>query len=233
MAKLSKYLEQVDNDLIAKQPCELTIGLSNYRNNDNIKINEAEGNIWVNGLISQIEFSDIVFNLILDYPIEVQIRNMQHIPKEKIILRYDRGQMILTVPFSTVEIKKQISFGERLLGGREVYKSPEHLLKRIMDVYGGGVSDLDLVHLEVLVSQCIRDRTKPEIPARLGKKWDPIMMNIKSIVFNTGFIQGLEFENVRKAIDTGLTTSEQLEPSVMEKLATGELVEKKGKMGRK
>lgn len=232
MAKISKYLEQADSDLIAKQPCQLTIGLSNYRMNDNIKINEAEGNIWVSSLISQIEFSDIVFNLILDYPVEVQIRNMEYTPKEKIVLRYDQGQLILTIPFSTVEIKKQISFGERLLGGREIYKNPEHIVKRLMDVYGP-VSDLDLVHLEVLVSQAIRDRNQPELPARLGKKWDPVMMNIKSIVFNTGFIQGLEFENVRKALDTGLTTSVQIEPSVMEKLATGELVEKKGKMGRK
>jgi len=230
MAKLSKYLEQVDNDLIAKQPCVLTIGMSNYRNNDNIKINEAEGNIWVSSLISQIEFPDIVFNLILDYPVEVQIRNMEHIPKEKITLKYNVGQLILSIPFSTVEIKKQISFGERLLGGREVYKDPEHIIKRLMDVYGA-VSDLDLVHLEVLVSQSIRDRKKPELPARLGKKWDPIMMNIKSIVFNTGFIQGLEFENVRRAMDTGLTTSVELEPSIMEKLATGELVETK--RGRK
>ena len=155
---------------------------------------------------------------------------MEHIPKEKITLKYNVGQLILSIPFSTVEIKKQISFGERLLGGREVYKDPEHIIKRLMDVYGA-VSDLDLVHLEVLVSQSIRDRKKPELPARLGKKWDPIMMNIKSIVFNTGFIQGLEFENVRRAMDTGLTTSVELEPSIMEKLATGELVETK--RGRK
>jgi hypothetical protein len=68
------------------------------------------------------------------------------------------------------------------------------------------------------------------LPARLGgngKKWDPVMMNIKSTVFNVGFLQGLEFENVRKALDTGLTTSEDLEPTIMERLATGELVQDK------
>jgi hypothetical protein len=225
MAKIVKYIQQVDSDLIASQPCTITIGLSDYRMNDNIQIKENENIIWVASLLSKIEFNDLVFSLILDYPIELQIKDMEYIKKEKIILKYGRGDIILNVPFSTVEIKQQVSFGERLLSGKEIYKNPEHILKRIMDVYGKGMSDLDLVHFEVLISQVIRDRTNASIPARLGKKWDPIMMNIKQIVFNVGFIQGLEFENVRKAIDTGLTTAQDLPPSVMEKLMTGELVE--------
>lgn len=227
MAKLSDYLIQTDNDLMTKKPCKITIGMSSYRLNDNLQIKENEGIIWVSSLLSQIEFSDMVFNLILDYPIEVQIKEMEYIPKEKIILTYDSGDMILTVPFSTVEIKEQVAFGERLLGGREVYKDPDHLLKRLMDVYGGSISDLDLVHLEVLLSQAIRDRTHSELPARLGKKWDPIMMNIKSTVFDVSFLQGLQFENIRRAIDTGLTTSTDLEPSILERVATGELVERR------
>jgi len=225
MAKIGKYLSQPGNDLITNLPCKVTIGLSSYRLNDNLQIKESEGIIWVNSLLSQIEYPDIVFNLILDYPVELQIKSMDYTPKEKIVLTYERGDMILTVPFSTVEIKQQVSFGERLLGGREVYKDPEHLVKRLMDVYGGSISDLDLVHLEVLLSQAIRDKNHPEIPARLGKKWDPVMMNIKSTVFNISFLQGLEFENIGKAVDTGLTTSEDVDKSVLEKLATGELVE--------
>lgn len=229
MAKLSKYLYQTENTLLAKLPCVVTIGLSDYRMNDNIQIKEQEGIIWVNSLLSKIEFDDIVFNFILDYPVELQIKDMEYIPKERVILKYQKEDVILEVPFSTVEIKQQVSFGERLLGGREVYKNPEHILKRIMDVYGGTMSDMDLVHFEILISQAIRDRQDTSIPARLGKKWDPTMVNIKTTVFNVGFLQGLEFENVRKAIDTGLTTSQDLEPSVLEKLATGELVERRKK----
>lgn len=225
MAKLSKYLQQSENTLIALLPCTVTIGLSDYRMNDNIQIKEVENIIWVNSLLSKIEFNDIVFNLILDYPVELQIKNMEYIKKEKITLNYAKDDIILTIPFSTVEIKQQVSFGERLLGGREVYKNPEHILKRIMDVYGKGMSDMDLVHFEILISQAIRNRADPSIPARLGKKWDPVMMNIKQNVFNIGFLQGLAFENVRKALDTGLTTSKDLDPSILEKLATGELVE--------
>ena len=225
MAKLSKYLQQTENTLITALPCTVTIGLSDYRMNDNIQIKEDENIIWVNSLLSKIEYIDIVFNLILDYPVELQIKDMEYIKKEKITLKYMKEDIILTAPFSTVEIKQQVTFGERLLGGREVYKNPEHISKRIMDVYGGSMSDMDLVHFELLISQAIRNRPDPSIAARLGKKWDPVMMNIKQNVFNIGFLQGLAFENIGKALDTGMTTSEHLEPSILEKLATGELVE--------
>jgi hypothetical protein len=224
MSKISQYLDQTEDTLVAKRDCTVTISLSDYRMNDNIEIREKDGVVWVNSLLSQIEFSDLIFSLVLDYPVELQIKEIEYIPKEKIILQYKSQDIILTVPFTTVEIKERVNYVQRVMGGKEVYKNPEHLLKRILDVYKE-LSDMDLVHLEVLISQVIRDRTHEELPARLGKKWDPVMMNIKTIIFNAGFIQGLEFENIRKAIDTGLTTSQNLEPAILEKLATGTLVE--------
>jgi hypothetical protein len=227
MAKLSQYLEQTEDTLVAKKDCTVSISLSDYRMNDNIEIRDKEGTVWVNSLLSQVEFDNLIFSLILDYPVELQIKDMEYIEKEKIILKYKSQDIILSVPFTTVEIKERVNYVQRVIGGKEVYKSPDHLLKRILDVYTAVGTDMDLVHFEVLISQVIRDRTQEELPARLGKKWDPVMMNIKTIVFNSSFIQGLEFENVRKAIDTGLTSAQDLEPSVLEKLATGELVERR------
>lgn len=224
MAKLSQYLQQTEDALVAKKDCTVTISLSDYRINDNIEIKEKDGVVWVKSLLSQIEFEDLIFSLILDYPVELQIKDMEYVPKEKIILQYKSHDIVLSVPFTTVEIKERINYIERVMGGKEVYKNPEHLLKRVLDVYKD-LGDMDLVHLEVLLSQVIRDRTQEELPARLGKKWDPVMMNIKTIVFNTSFLQGLEFENVGKAIDTGMTTSQHLEPAILERLATGTLVE--------
>ena len=85
------------------------------------------------------------------------------------------------------------------------------------------------MHLEVLLSQALRDKARPGIPARLGTKWDPIMMNIKDIVFNTSFMQGLAFENIGKAISTGLISEKPREESILEKVMTGTLVAKKAR----
>jgi hypothetical protein len=49
-------------------------------------------------------------------------------------------------------------------------------------------------------------------------------MNIKNVVFQSGFIQGLSFENVNKSIETGLIAEEDVEPSILGRLITGEIV---------
>jgi len=223
MAKITRYLQQSDDKLIAARPCKLTIEMSDYHLSDTIEIKEQDNIIWLKTLISKVEYEDIVFNIMLDYPVELQTPDIEIMDNERIVLNYLKEDIILTIPFTTVEIKEQVNFVKRLLGGREMYKDPTHLLKKLYNVYGE-ISDLDLVHLEVLASQVLRDKKDHSKPARLGSTWDPVMANIKTDVFNTSFIQGLAFENVGKAIDTGLTTSEKSDPSVLEKVVTGELV---------
>ena len=81
---------------------------------------------------------------------------------------------------------------------------------------------MDLCYFEVLASQVLRDRKNQAIPARLGKTWDPVMMNIKNTVFSTSFVQGLAFENINKAIETGLVSKADVPATILEKLDTGE-----------
>ena len=116
--------------------------------------------------------------MVLDYPVEILSQKMEKIGKEILIFNYLINDEILEVPLEKTEIKEQVNYVHRLLGGKVVYKDPSHLVNKILKVYGGPVSDLDLVHFEVLISQTLRDKPQTILPARLGKKWDPIMMNI-------------------------------------------------------
>ena len=226
MAKISNYLAQIGNDLIAKQQCKLTINLEDYEIEKSIEVIEEESIVWVKSLISRVEFHDIVFDIILDYAVELRIKDMVKEGKEKIILNYQDGDSILQVPLEKQELKEQVLYVNRLLGGGEVFKDTLHLLMKLYKVYGPIAGDMDLVHLEVLVSQSLRDKDNPSIPARLGKNPDdPVMANIKKNVFNSGFVQGLEFENVGQAIKTGLITDQEMEPSILEKVMTGDLIQ--------
>jgi hypothetical protein len=133
----------------------------------------------------------------------------------------------MEAPITTVEIKEQVNYIKRLLGGKMIYKDPSHLLMKIFKVYGPPVSDLDLVHMEVMASQVLRDKPNPAIPARLGKTWNPAMANVKENVFSTSFLQGLAFENVGKAIQVGLSDTPDLsmlggDETIFEKILKGE-----------
>lgn len=225
-ATVSKLLSQVESTLSCNQDCTITITVSDYPLPGDLKFNEEKTVLSAKGLVCKIEFPDFLFNIILDYPVDLQAYEYEQVGKEFIKLFYKKNSTILEVPMSTEETKEQIQYVERLLGGREIYKDANHLFLKIYKVYGG-LRDMDIVHLEVLLSQALRDKKNPSIPARLGQRWDPTMMNIKQIVFKTSFVQGLAFENINEAIKTGLITDEGGEPSILEKVFTGALVEKK------
>ncbi len=218
---LNKYLRQDEDKLITLKPAKITIDLSGYKMNDNIQINNDH--VWVSHLIAVIEYDDTMFNIMLDYVVHVNKINWEMFGKEKIEFTFTNNDIIIEVPMEMEDIKEQVKYINRLLGGKVIYKNPSHMLKKMMKVYGP-ISDLDLVHFEVLVSQSLRDKSNELLPARLGKKWDPVMMNVKKGVFASGFTQGLAFENVNKAIEIGLVAEEDVEPSILGRVMTGEVV---------
>jgi hypothetical protein len=227
MIKLSNYLEQDDSNLIAKHNCKMVLSFEDYTLGTNLLINEEDGIIWVKSLLSTLEFEDQAkFNVILDYEIEIIINDKMINDKKTITLFFEKNDKILEVPLTKEDMKGQVLYLSRLLGGRELFKDINHLFMKLYKIYSPPVSSMDLVHLEVLLSQCLRDKTNSMYPARVGKDpHHPQMVNIKTNVFNTSFVQGLAFENVGKAIKTGLLEETKLEPSILEKVLTGTLVE--------
>ncbi len=226
--KISNFLKQDDNKLIAKDNCIITIDLSNYESKDDFQIDYDRGTAWFKGLLCKIEFEEIIFNIILDYPIEIQIYESELVGKNILKLRFTKNSIILVAPLEADILSEQIQYIKRLLGGKEIYKDANHLFLKLLKIYGP-LTGTDSVHLELLLSQCLRDKKRIELPARLGTKWDPEMVNMKQIVFNTSFLQGLAFENIGEAIKTGLISEEPTEPSIIEKVLTGDLAPKRKK----
>jgi hypothetical protein len=229
-SQLTAYIEQTDTILYAKQPIKITVNLDGYRKNDNIVYpssskSEYDG-VWFNHLVAQVEFKDLIFSMALDYAVILKGDDFVE-TKESLVFTYPANTPIMEAPITTVEIKEQVNYIKRLLGGKMIYKDPSHLLMKIFKVYGPPVSDLDLVHMEVMASQVLRDKPNPAIPARLGKTWNPAMANVKENVFSTSFLQGLAFENVGKAIQVGLSDTPDLsmlggDETIFEKILKGE-----------
>jgi len=225
MSTLKKYIVQEGGSLVCKKGCELLIDLMDYTESKNIEI--KEDSIWLSGLSSRIEFEDKMFNMVLDYPVDIKKQEFELIKKKSINCRYIPGSVILEIPLEALELKEQALYVERLLAGKEVFKSVDHLILKLVRVYAEIGADMDMVHLECLLSNCIRDKNNLSIPARLGNTWDPVLVNIKKVVFSSGFLQGLAFENIGEAIRNGLISEEEVEPSILEKVLTGTLVEEK------
>lgn len=227
--KITDYIRQEENQLVAIQSCVLTIDMSNY-SAENMR-SEEENKIWVKSLLSKIEFDDIIFDLVLDYPLELNLYKVEKIGKEYMKLYYEADTTILETVTETFESAVHIAYVERLIGGREILKDASHLLRKLLAIYGS-LSNMDSVHLEVLCAQVLRDKKNINMPARLAKKYDPVMVNLKKVVFSEGFVSGLAFENVNDAIKTGLISDEVGEASIIERVMTGTLVDDKGRKNR-
>jgi len=223
MAKITNYLKQDGSLLVAQKPFTMTIDLSNYTT-ENIR-QELENNIiWVKSLLSKAEFSDTIFDIVLDYPVNISVYGEPDITKEFIKLNFEQNSTILEVSTEAAESKVSISYVERVIGGKEILKDASHLYRKLMAVYGPQ-SNMDSVHMEILCSQVLRDKDNPHIPARLGKVWNPVIMNLKKVIFSEGFINSLAFENINEAIKVGLISDEEKEPSVIERVMTGNIAE--------
>jgi len=214
--KLNEYIQQEENGLICKKDCILKLDLNVYNMNNNIRI--EDNSIWVSNLISTIEFDNLIFNIVLDYSVIIQKRNFEEINKQ-IVLNYKQGDIILETSLETSELKDQANYMERLIGGRELFKDTTNLFKKITNKWPSG--DMDSVHIEVLMSNVLRNKDDINIPARLGKTWDPVLINIKEVIFNSSFVSGLAFENIGKAIQTGLTSEDKFEPSILDRILSG------------
>lgn len=228
MEKVEKYLHQTENIIYCLDDCEIEIKLETYEIGDNLIINDDDNTIYLNGLLSRISFPNFSFDLILDYPVILKYRELTK-NKESIRLSFRKDDEILEVPLQKQDIKQLVLYLERLISGKERFKNIDHLFLKLYKSYSD-ISDMDLVHMEILLSQVLRDKDNPVLPSRVGKDpMNPVLFNIKRNIFNSGLLQGLAFENVNEAIKTGLITETELPPSVLEKLLTGTLVEKKNK----
>lgn len=226
--KITEYLKQDENFLIAIKPCTLTLDLSQY-SKENMRIEDDK--IWVKSLIANAEFSDKIFDITLDYSVELKVYNLEKIEKDYIKLSYEANSTILEVSVEASEIKGQIAYFQRLVGGREILKDAPHLFRKILAIYAEN-SDMDAVHIEVVCSQVLRDKKNLQQPARLAREWDPTLINLKKVIFSEGFINGLAFENVNDAIKTGLISPERQDTSIVERVLTGNLIEGENKTTR-
>jgi hypothetical protein len=222
--RIKRAIKQVEYDLICSESGTLHIEMENYEPGDDIIINEDSSSIWVKNLISKYTLLDgTSFNIIIDTPIVLQTIKAVINEKEYIEIEYSNGDTIGQIPIEQEEMTAAITYLRRLVGGKEIFFDTPHLLMKIYKILEKH-TNMDLVHFEVLLSQCLRDKDRPILPARIGKDPDhPVMASIKKNIFTTGIIGGLGFENISKALENGLVAKFELEPSILEKVLLGEI----------
>jgi len=220
---INKYIKQEENDLIAKTPITITIDLNNeYEKDKNYWIDEEAKEIKFAALIALMQISENeIYDIIIDYFIVFDLTKLKHAENNTLQFNIAKNEVLFKTTTEDFGATTLVRYLDRLIGGRDMLKGEVHLLQKIYTKYKQ-ITSIALVHLEILCSQILRDSANPSIPARLGKNWNPVLINLKKTIYNEGFLQGLAFENLNEALRSGMI-SEQTEPkSILEKVLIGD-----------
>lgn len=147
--------------------------------------------------------------------------------KTNITIKYKKDDKIFHASSQALDYSKATQRLDELISGKAPTRDVSLLygtFYRTMAPTGGW----DSVHLEVLISNCLRWSKDPQIPARLKRPYDPTMFPIKQLPSIISWPIGLAFENMGAALQYGLI-SERGETSEIEKTIIGEPLSTYGK----
>jgi len=222
---VSRYVSNDENSISCKQDCILFVNVVDQKMSpdDDFYYNEDTKKIVFKALISKLKIGDIEIPIMFDYIVEADITNLKNQTKEELEFHFIKGETILYTSLEDTSMTGLSRYLDRLIGGRVKFYNVEHLLSIVYQQYRD-ISPLPVVAYEILISQILRCKDDPRKSARLGKTWNPELLNLKKTVYNEGFLQGLAFENMNEAIRNGLVQETGSDATVLEKVFTGEQI---------
>lgn len=217
---VKERLEQVKNELITRADFTQVIIHKNAFKNK-FKIKKEYQNImlpsgYFDMVIDDLKMEIGTENIVKLYTDKVEVEEND----EQIIIVYPKGEKILEIKPVYLDAVARANLLDTLFGGRSPWNSPEQLYMKIYDMLGG-LANWDSVHLEVILSNILRNKHDTRYPARLLLPYEPITLGIKELPGVISYPLGLGLENFQKSVGVGLY-SDRGTISDIEKVLFGE-----------
>lgn len=219
---LEKNFVQEKSVLKALSDGQIEIDTSDYLDAKKDIIITKES-IGLNYAYFQLRYADIATDVTIDNKIEIDLRDKEMVSDGQIItIKYKKDSVVFDCIPTNEAFSEQMKIIESLLSGKTPYKNADHFLMKIYDQYSTLNTGMDLVHLEILASNLLRDRGNPSYPARLNPNYNPVVKSIKAIPKFESWLQAFSFEDPKESITTGLIYDRPTNETILEKLVTGE-----------
>jgi len=215
---LKENFIQQDNHLVAKIDCQIKIPKNIYT--DKFSISEGKDSIKLPSGHFDLIFKDEILPISIEREIVFFKYEGNLIQEENfLILHYTKGSKILKIEASSIDYNKITTRIDDIIGGKIPFRDVHDLYFSFMQTMmpTGG---FDSVHLEVILSNALRNKRNPQYPARIKEPYEPVMMNIKKLPSVISWPLGLAFENFSKSIQYGMISKRALE-SPIEKILMG------------
>jgi hypothetical protein len=217
---ISTIFKQVENDLILQSDfIELRIPKNIY--DDKYKITKKNDNYQLPLGYFLFKYNSFDIPCSIEQPVLIYTNDNAMEDIEQIIIQYKKGDKILNIEPIPHRAEKVAQHLDELLGGKSPFTTPEELYMKIYKVLKPIGLGADSVHLEVAISNILRNKKNPQLPARLKEPYEFQTFSIKTLPSKLSWSLGLAFENFSKSISEGLI-ADRAEPSSIEKILFGE-----------
>ena len=221
--KLSKILEQKDANVISKIDGTIKLDLKDYLNPKKDVLIDSKM-ISLNYGYFTIKTSAMDIDVILDTKVNIPLEGKEVIQKDSVfVINFKSNSQIFSVIPTSTSFLNKIKILISLLSGKQPWKNPDHFLMKVYNFFVDTNFVGDMIHVEVLVSNLLRDRGNPSYPARLNSNYNAMVGNLKNIPALESWLQSLNFENLNKSITTGLVYNRPDSETLFEKIVTGNL----------
>jgi len=212
-----------DSKLIANMPGKIIIEKTFYKDKKDItisddKIEASYGYFYIDAGGRKIDCT-------IDNKIEIPLQSKQMTEDDKqYTIDFPINDVVfLCVPTPDI-LSKKIKVIENVFNGKTPYKTPDHYVKKIYEIYKDLGCGADYVHFETFTSNILRDAHNPSYPARLNtKNYSPLIISLNSIPTQESWLQAFCFQDSKDAITTGLLYDRNPEPTILERLAMSDI----------
>lgn len=220
---LEKVIIQEGNDLITNASFTTVFIDKHLFDTEKYKIKRDEKFILLPLGYFDITLDSLKIPVTMEFPTNFYLDNAEmEESDDHILLTYTKGHKVINCIPRSIEPHKIANTVKEVLSGNSPYTNVESLYDKLYSMLKD-FSDWDSVHLEVILSNVLRARKDPQLPARLKEPFDPVMYSIKKLPGIISWPLGLAFENYTAAITQGMI-SERAPESAIEKIMMGDLL---------
>ena len=215
LEELQNYLDISEHEIRCKKKCEIFIDKTEYKENE---IMETSDYYILPGILD-IHFPDDDKYVTLPFNYDIFVYKSDNYIDEKdyIQLIYEPGEVIVNQKYKDTSFSYNTAL--RVFQGQIKFaRRPEQLVLLMAEILNYSV---DLIHLEVLVSQLFRCKEDPSKPCRLcngdyENKCE--LVNISQIPYMISWLLGFGFERIDKAIKNALVNKVPIKDTALEKV---------------
>lgn len=207
-----KYLEITENKIIAKHNCHISVNFDDFSDDDIVNSGEQ---LLIPGMLEVfIPELDDFCPININYGIFLHKTEQTQETDKFININYNIGETIITGDY--VKTSFNMGFLLKLLHGQIKYITDSTIL---LNVLHNTFPEADLVHLELIISNMVRDKDDPNLLARYktGDKNNQILGVIKQAQLDSP-LSAMAFRNIDRAISNALVSGKQVKNNPIEKI---------------